>query len=443
MRYRGRFTYWVVVLALALQLAACAPAASTSHHTPARPTATARATTTGALPSVGAITRMLRLADAPAVCPFDAAWASSGGQIAVLAIRGDTCAARPTTKLPDLIIIYDAHSGAIVRQISLAATLAQVRADIVIHPKDGFSGLRWSPDGSKLAVAIEPYAPATTGVLIVSVQNSTVRALIGPSHYGPDPTGQSRFSAATVWNVQSGAPAATIAIPLPAAERYQWSVDGNITPVSASVAPSPSIPAGNAQFSYWQPGFVAAVPTASEAAGYPAWLYSAATFTRWSPDSQYVATDLMTMNLAGATTGAPTTIQPLLCRAEFWPQPCNDLPIPPPDAAFKTVEAKMEALAESSHFYPNDAPVAWSPDGALLATVLPGDDGSRFDRVMTITLISTTTGAAIGTAAVTFKSSPGNIGMTRWPYFSWAPTSKQLAVVNSVDNEVEVVSITR
>lgn len=286
---------------------------------------------------------------------------------------------------------------------------------------------------------------SAAGALIVSVQQSTVRALVGPSNYGPDPTGRSRFSSATVWNVQSGAPAATIAIPLLAAERYQWSADGNITPVSASVAPSPAIPAGNAQFSYWQPGFVAAIPTKPQSAGYPVWLYSAASFTRWSPNSQYVATDLMTMNLAGATTGAPTSIQPVMCREEFWPQPCNDLPIPPPDAGFKAVQARVEALAEGSRLYPNDAPVAWSPDGALLATVLPGEDGSRFDldRVITVTLINTTTGTAIGTASVPFKSSIGNVGMTRWPYFSWAPTSKQLAVVNSIDNEVEVVTITR
>jgi dipeptidyl aminopeptidase/acylaminoacyl peptidase len=313
---------------------------------------------------------------------------------------------------------------------------------------DGFSGLSWSPDGSKIAVSLEQPEVfssdlATAGALIVSVQKSTVRALVGPSNYRPDPSGRSRFVAATVWNVQSGAPVATIALPLPAAERYQWSTDGTITPVSASVAPSSATPMGSAQFSYWQPGFVAAVPTNPQSVGYPVWLYSAATFTRWSPDSRYVAPALMTMNRAGLSTEAPTSIQPPMCQDAFWPQPCNDQPIPSPDAAFRVVLARVETTAKSVKLYPNDAPVAWSPDGAVLATVLPGDDGSGMNRVLTLTLIDSAAGTTLGTATLPIGASQGNIGMTRWPYMSWAPNGKQLAVVMSMDNDVEVVSIAR
>ncbi len=455
MRNRGRIAYWIVALALALQLAACAPNDNTSRHMPVRLTATATAATAAvAAPTIGAITRTLRLADAPAACPVDAAWSPSGGQIAVLATR-DTCLVRPAAKLPDLIIIFDAHSGAIVRQISLAATLAQAHAEILIQPMLGYSGLRWSPDGSKIAIAfVQPALPTTNpanietdysaaGALIVSVQKSTVRALLGPSNYAPDPTGRPRFNAATVWNVQTGALAASIALPLPAAERYQWSVDGNITPVSASVALSPANPLGSAQFSYWQPGFVAAMPTNPQSAGYPIWVYSAATFTRWSPNSQYVATALMTMNRAGVSKGAPTSIPPLMCEDEFWPQPCNDLPIPAPDAAFRAVQARVTAIAEATNIYPNDALAVWSPDGAVLATVLPGDDGSPMNHTMTLTLISAATGTTLEIATIPLKAWIGNIGMTRWPYVSWAPNGKQLAVMNDIDNEVEVVSVTR
>jgi hypothetical protein len=85
--------------------------------------------------------------------------------------------------------------------------------------------------------------------------------------------------------------------------------------------------------------------------------------------------------------------------------------------------------------------VVWRRDGAVLATVLPGDDGTGAQRTLVITLLDTASGAAIGAIPIPFQAAQGNIGMTRWPYFAWSPAGNQLAVVNAVDNTVEVVSI--
>lgn len=433
-------------LAFAILLASCAPAAATST------TPQATQTPSSGVHLHGTITRTLRLADAPAACPVDAAWAPSGGQIAVLATR-DTCLVRPAAKMPDLIVIYDAHSGAIDRQFSLASILSQEQALIMIQPIFGFSGLSRSPDGSKIVVPFFQYsfptpgpgntgfttssAPRGMGTLVISAQSGVVRALAGPANFGPSTTGMyPRYTGANVWDVRSGTQAATISLPLPAAQNYQWTANGQIVPATTSATTQ----APNAQFSYWQPGFIAAVPTGNNA-GDPTWFFAAATFTRWSPDSRYVVTGLMTMNLAGASTGAPSVVDPNRCQPERWPQPCFDQPIPTSDAAFRAVLATMKHAAEVTHLYPNDAPVVWRRDGTVLATVLPGDDGSGAQRTLVISLLDTTTGAVLGTIPIPFQAAQGNIGMTRWPYFTWSPAGNQLAVVNAVDDTVEVVTI--
>ncbi len=439
-------------LALAILLASCATAATTTT-----PRATVTTETSSTAPSSGVrlhgtITRTLRLADAPADCPVDAAWAPSGGQIAVLATR-DTCLVRPAAKMPDLIVIYDAHSGAIDRQFSLASILTQEQALIMIQPIFGFSGLSWSPDGSKIVVPFFQHAnptpgpgntgfttssaPQRMGILVISAQSRPIRALAGPPDFGPGTPGYyPRYTGANVWDVQSGTQVATVSLPLPAAQSYQWTASGQIVPATTSATTQTP----TAQFSYWQPGFIAAVPTGSNASD-PVWLFSTATFTRWSPDSRYVVTGLMTMNLADRSTGASSWVDPNRCQPERWPQPCIDQSVPKPDAAFRTVLATMKRAAETAHLYPNDAPVVWRRDGAVLATVLPGDDGSGAQRTLVITLLDTTTGAVLGTIPIPFQAAQGNIGMTRWPYFAWSPAGNQLAVVNAVDNTVEVVTI--
>ncbi|HET9111416.1 MAG TPA: hypothetical protein VFN78_11365 [Ktedonobacterales bacterium] len=438
-------------LVLAILLASCATAAtSTTPHATGTPTP---ASNSSGARLHGTVTRTLRLADAPAACPVDAAWAPSGGQIAVLATRV-TCLARPATKMPDLIVIYDAHSGAIDRQFSLASILSQEQALIMIEPRFGFSGLSWSPDGSKIVVPFLQYTiptpgpgntgltmssdPRGMGVLVISAQSGAVRALAGPANFGPSTTGMSpRYTGANVWDVRSGTQAATISLPLPAAQSYQWTANGQVVPAATPATTQ----AQSARFSYWQPGFIAAVPTNGQSAGDPVWFFSAATFTRWSPDSRYVVTDLMTMNQAGRSTGASSSIDPNMCHEERWPQPCFDQLIPTPDAAFQAVLATMKRAAETTHPYPNDAPVVWRRDDAVLATVLPGDDGSGAQRTLVITLLDTTSGAVLGTIPIPFQAAQGNIGMTRWPYFAWSPAGNQLAVVNAVDNTVEVVTI--
>ncbi len=431
-----------LLLALTLLLIGCSGPANPAARRATTPAATSIATATASVaPLHGTITRTLRLADAPAACPIDAAWSPSGGQLAVLATR-DTCLVRPAAKMPDLIIIYDAHSGAIVRQISLAAALARVQADVMIEPGFGFSGVSWSPDGSMIVVPFFQYIvyssdPRGMGILVISPQGGSVRALAGPSNFAPSPVGfHPRFVGATVWNVRAGAPACTVEVPLTTSPTYQWSADGHITPALSAT------PTNGSQFSYWQPGFIAAVPTNSQSAANPVWFFSTAAFTRWSPDSRYVATGLMTMNQAGRTDGAPSTIAPENCRDESLPQPCFDQMIPTPDAAFRTVMARMKVAALSSPpLYPNDAPVVWRPDGAVLATVLPRDDGSGAQRAITISLLDTASGQVIGSVVIPIEATQGDIGMARWPYFSWSPAGHQLAVVNAIDNTVEVVAI--
>lgn len=425
--------FWLMCwLISVLLLAGCATSAAASRpHATAAPSVTPSVTPAALLPVVGTVTQTLRLAPAPAACPVDAAWSPDGAQVAVLATR-DTCLVRPAMKMPDLIIIYDARTGAIVRQISLAATLDHLKADVMIEPMFGFSGLSWSPNGALIAVPFFQYIvlssnPRGMGALVASTRTGSVRALLGSTNFGSDPTGVDRFSAATVWNVAAGTQAASVAIPLPAAPAYRWSADGQITP------------AAGGSLSYWQPGFIAAVPVNGDNALAANYYYYANETTRWSPDSHYVVAGLMTMNLAGKSANAPATIAPKMCREERWPQPCNDQPIPQSDAAFRVA---LAAVNQAAHMlYPDTALVAWRPNGGELATVLPGNDVNREHRAITITLFETATGRALGAVSVPIAATQGDTGMTVWPYVSWSPTGQQLAVVDNVDNTIQLVTL--
>ncbi|MDE3230722.1 MAG: hypothetical protein KGO05_12660, partial [Chloroflexota bacterium] len=363
------------------------------------------------------------------------------------------CLVRPSAKLPDLIIIYNSHTGAVVRQISLAAALSSEKANILPEPIFGFSGLSWSPDGATIAVPFFQFTPTPPGgnansdprgmgILLASVMSGAVRALLGPTNFGPDPTGVDRYHAATIWDVRTGRPAGSVAIPLPAAPSYTWSAGGQITP--ASTAASAATTAGLGFF-YWQPGFLVAVRPNVPVNATSAWVFATATFSRWSPDGRYLATGLMTLNRAGATAGAPMLSDPAACSDYRLPQPCSDQPIPASDAALQAVlaavlrDAAPDALAYGN--YMDAAPVVWSPDRATLATVLPGDAATDTHRAITIALLATTDGHATGQITIPIAATQGNTGETLWPWFAWAPGGKQLAVVNAIDNTVVICAV--
>lgn len=455
LRLRARWLAGLALLLTAL-LAGCSPfGMAPAHGTPTpdgaatiTPVAATAAPATPIIAPHGAVTRTLRLASAPAACPVDAAWSPDGAELAVLATR-DTCLARPATKLPDLIILYNPRTGAIVRQISLAAALTSEKANILPEPRWGFSGLSWSPDGATIAVPFFQYTPTPPsgnadsdprgmGVLLASATTGAVRALLGPSNFGPDPTGVSRFHAATIWDVRTGQPAGSVAIPLSPAASYTWSVTGQIAPTPTSAAAAATAGAG---FFYWQPGFLAPVSPNTPSAT-SAWVFASATFSRWSPDGRYLAVGLMTQNRASATAGAPTTSDPAACADYQLPQPCGDQPIPASDAALQAVLATvLSAAVMNPPAYMNPAPVVWSPDRATLATVLPGDAASEEHHAITLTLFATADGRATSQITVPIAGMIVPDPQSLWPYFAWAPGGKQLAVVNAVDNTIAICAV--
>ncbi|HEX8732044.1 MAG TPA: hypothetical protein VF725_08275, partial [Ktedonobacterales bacterium] len=276
--------------------------------------------------------------------------------------------------------------------------------------------------------------------LLASTASGAIRALAGPSNFGPDPTGVDRYHAATIWNVRTGQPAGSVAIPLPAAPSYVWSASGQIAPASTSAAAAATAGLG---FFYWQPGILAPVQPNVPIGATSAWIFATATFSRWSPDGHYLVAGLTTLNRAGATAGAPALSDPAACASDRLPQPCSDQPIPTPDAALQVVlAAVLRAAVMDPPAFMDSTPVAWSPDRATLATVLPGDTATPTHRAITITLFSAVDGRATGQITVPVAAEPIDTGQeTLRPYFAWAPDGKQLAVVNDIDNTVVVCAI--
>lgn len=289
------------------------------------------------------------------VCVTDNAWSPDSQQVAVLG-NEDGCSG--VNQEPGLLNIYSAHTRQVVKQLPLDALILQSIGEHRLSR--GRSGLAvaymhvlWSPDGRRLAVSFvdTDQPPLFTGIVLVDATGKQAQVLLQPYH---------QASVFYEWDVVRGMPVSEPA-PSPALV-YRWGRGGRLisqTPLPAPFAqgappaapPGPvGNPDGGASFTLWQPGLANAIPLKNGLV-----VYSFSTdFAAWSPDARYFVEGIDLEGLMKPTGKANPGRQMLEdYRVDVAPF------LVAHDAALLKVVSDLTV-------------VAWSPDGRVLATYVPG-----------------------------------------------------------------------
>lgn len=371
-------------------------------------------------------------------CPSALAWSPNGARLAVLAQRGGCGASSP-----DTLLIYDTVHGTQLATIDLSDVLAQARAAI-INPT-----LSWSPDEKLLAAPVllpgsNPSSPGLSGLLLIPVQGGTPHIF---------PSSSVQPGSAATWNTQTGASAASLPLPLAPAISYRWTTDGQIAPEqlfppadSSGFTGSPVAQPGSATFPLWQSGAIISIyPTLTtpRVGVLPAY-YFVVEGSIWSPQEQqarYVA-PYVTLG-PWPLRGTPDSLKqmaPKDCSKLGWLPLCGAALLPMPDRAFAQIAQRITGLSSEDLTTLAQGnllvPLAWNPNGKLLATMLPGDAFSPAHDTVKVSLLSTATGQVVRIiSAPTHSSGPLN---PLPPPFSWSPSGQQLAFMDSSASQITI-----
>ncbi|HKV84817.1 MAG TPA: hypothetical protein VJN88_09685 [Ktedonobacterales bacterium] len=375
-------------------------------------------------------------------CPAAMAWSPDGGRLAVLAHRGD-CTAHSGLLPPDTVLLYTDGTSTAPTTIDLSGPLAVAHATI-----DTTYAVSWSPDGKMVALPcdIQP-APASTrtftsGLVLVTVTGGAVRVLQATVPSSNPPVGFDGDGA--VWNTRSATLASAIDYPLAPSLSYQITADGHITAeqrlpaTTTAYTGSPALKAGDHTFSLWQSGFIARVrqviPNAGPTGPAAAFYVSAA--PQWSSDGAYVAPAVGLGSIPFPDEAdALRNLTPDTC-ANLGLPPCSAVVAPYPDAALKQMVNQVTAFTDF-HTDPR-FPVAWRPDGKLLATILPGDTFNQDTQKVRISLLRTDTGEVAKTFTITTSSSGAARGAEAT--LAWSPAGQQLAFMDTFSGTVTLWS---
>jgi hypothetical protein len=231
----------------------------------------------------------------------------------------------------------------------------------------GVDSLLWSKDGQRLALSFTitttEYVSVFRGVMVTDLAGQHSRVVAEPVSSATSPTLE--------WNLASGTGAPLM---LPPALGYHWGENGSLiadVPLTTTSAPPPLAPApignpdGDSAFTVWQPGGALLQLTATqpnspvELPGVYRWL---AHFAAWSPDGNYVVSEIMVDDRI-EPAGHPAPHAQTLHEFQL-----NQTPLlPVRDAGLQAVYDSMHADSPSGV---NARKMAWSPDGRLLATRL-------------------------------------------------------------------------
>jgi hypothetical protein len=370
-------------------------------------------------------------------CISDAAWAPTSDLIAFVGPTGSAC--DEGTGFATQLNIYRARSRSLVRRILPdSAVYSALGLPITPSATPGTGGppgvilsyatLRWSPDGTQLALSfgVYPNNPASAGpvvnngLVLVNADGSHERVFID-RRTGP----QAPY---TVWDLESGTPVTVSANAVPddapystivPARSYSWGVGGTLVP-GAPFSQTTSLPAGlvgtpigAAQFGPWQPGTVQVIqePLSGQRPIQYLCLYDT-TFAAWSPDGRYVAEGLQVQRLL-----APPAALPGWTDTALPAQTISAASLPARDAA---VSQALAAMTSASGEFGNPVPLAWRPDGKVLA-VLTAHNG--------FVLRATDTGRVVRSVPVMQQPVgqpllPGYPGT--WDVPLWSPDGKWL-----------------
>ncbi|HEX6798037.1 MAG TPA: hypothetical protein VF116_10035 [Ktedonobacterales bacterium] len=357
-----------------------------------------------ATPTASAVARFLPPAGLG--CVLGAAWDPTSTYIALVGTPDNFCGNGGYA--PNVVNIYRARTASLVRQLRpdaavFAALSMRQPAPVTPTPQQGpppgspqltYQTLRWSPDGKLLALSFAQsfsYDPTreyhvVNGLVLIDPDGSHERVLV-------DRSGVSLQPAYTVWDLHAGTAAAvggppiaanppsTMPNSLPLALSYTWNADGSLVASGAPLASgtqSPPLaldlvgnPIGGRSFGLWQPGqmTVLAVPIVAQQA--PTYLYLfQSTFAAWSPDGRYFV-DQLNMDGLLIPAGQPAPSQAVLRAVQLDQAP----QLPVRDAALQQALEHDLPLPVSlvNNPPPDTVPLAWRPDGKVLAILTEGN----------------------------------------------------------------------
>lgn len=393
-------------------------------------------------------------------CPSSPVWSPDGREIAVLAeissSQGDCgnpsfgqsslySALYTSPPIPQYAIgIIDAVSGRVVRTVpfilpTLSALCgAQCAAQVYktgvglidgnFNPLDAIS---WSPDGKTIGFfftysiiksPVEVNGIQVNGaqwggaLLLIPVDGSSdprtllTNAFLQPGPDKPYPLKLFHTNPVYTWDLTTGAgsysaiPDETGDATTPFAQAYGWTASGQIAPQAS---------AGSTTFSPWVSGRLAVANKTSRVFQYTAPLW------RWSPDGRYVAPNLTAQAYVRA---AGVRDEPPAPTSGWYTPPLVTAPDPALSALLNEI-SRPEMSAE----------VAWSPNGALLASL----DCSRGDDTARITVRRVSDGKGKLSATVSFTPTQYSTGCDGdMEALAWSADNRTIASADATTNEL-------
>nr|MBF6592543.1 hypothetical protein [Ktedonobacterales bacterium] len=301
--------------------------------------------------------------------------------------------------------------------------------------------ISWSPEGTLVVLPAIATAATSASSSPIAEPAAILLAVNGGRSSVLRATASLASPSAFLWDVRSGTLVSQLSYPLPLALRYRCTADGGITPEqSLSVTPNASLTTGSpvsdpgsGAFSIWQQRTIRTIY--ADTTGQPrdpVDIY-AAPVSAWSPDGRYVAPTLVlgSAPLVGSSPVALAKLTPGSCTVKGLP-PCRvGSVLSYPDRAFAQVAARFASATPSGD---GVVPVAWTPDGKRLATMLPGDNFSSAGTPVSVTLLDATTGNGFRRFQVLTRSETG-VFPTYTDLF-WSPTGRQLAFMDTYTSTI-------
>lgn len=385
-------------------------------------------------------------------CPRAYAWSHDGRAIAVLA-ADITCreAAYQSSPQTMKVGLLDARTGKLTRTLTFMDIFA--KHGLTVRWVDVIA---WTPDDSALtlfvqdavAPAARPDMPMDNEALIVYPLAGTSAGptlLSAPWPEGASPQGGQQL----VWNLHTMSVGPTIYENLPPALTYRWTADGRIVadqPLPTDLSAPTGRAASGGSFSLWQDGQI--VPETLSYGGWnptsqqPTAQFFTSSPALWSPDGQYV---VFGIHLGGAVGVAQVMGGPPACASVGQTHGCLPIPMPLPDQAFETViaaawQGETRTQSDGTPSPPNwpSVPVQWSPNGAMLLTILPGNEEHDNATGASLTVFSVATGQPVKMFRVGDGQPGATCGMNE--LVGWSPTGTQLAMGLCGANTLTILS---
>ena len=353
----------------------------------------------------------------------DAVWSGDGARIAALGLVSGSGYTGFERQPPQIAVIFDGHTGAVIARLYLNALVLRQIADtlgqdLVYNASPagisdnnllGFTAIQWSPDNYTLAMPFFFVARPLTrdvvlnGILLTDASGQNPRVYLTQTNQSGN--------IVTAWDIRTGTPTTA---PLgrtsviPPALVYRWTSDDHlqaVVPLSTSSVPVTDqssligTPDGGREFSIWQPGRLLPVNMSGDlgnASGY-AW---GPAITAWSPDGHVLS---FLMSSSATATVLPRNATSAVPAAG------------PPTYLVRSHDTALdELLAMPTYRAQNGWQLAWRPDGAQLAIYGPIAHGP-----VHLSIYSTRTGKSLATLGIPLIASrdqtqSGTTALLRW-----------------------------